>query len=479
MKIENMTEFDIYLYVSGNTKEPSNWDLEFSYFFGEVLRKIMPDSPRILCNANVPATILAKPLEVETKDIKAFFFLIGGENPMENDFDLISQLIAKLSVEQQKNIVVIGRPQRFVSEIPKALKNYTLFNFFEVDPFSRKVLEFSPNSDDDARSAYWDKITDLAYELKHMLFTRAQSSISKERINTIFLAEVTADQQRNLHRLRRELLLSGYHVIPESQYSIDYNSFNDEVRQLLSKCVLSVHIMGEVYGDTPELSDYSYQEIQNRMFIEEARKAAAENFQMNRIIWIQSDYEPYDEKQAQYMKRLSKDINTLQGSELIQSTLHDLKMIIDQKMSLLGKGALRPQMANTDKYLIIPDNKTDVAVCALCDELHKRQIPYEILNPPSKFELNDWMENIKGFSNIILMNTNSQDVWCTNYINLLARSRGYDGASDKPAVGVFSPLPVKTVQTVRTLNIDYFTYNGQNIETLLQDFVSKQAQASA
>jgi len=474
-----MTDFDIYLYISGNFKEPLNWDSEFGYFFNTVLNQIMENPPRIIANANVPGATIVKDLDkYDLKKAKAFIFVIGEKGGKGSEYEGIKKFLENLSSEQLSTVFLVCRPLERNSEIPDFLKKFPIYNFYELTLNTQVVFEFNPNEKGISENSYWERLTDLAYDLKNVLFGKVKVEISETRANTVFLAEVTPDQYKNRDRLRRELLLSGYNVLPDAPLPLNLRDFEDEVRNILEKSVLSIHIMGELYGNSPQNTDYSYQEIQNRLFLDVSKKLMGfDDIQpkLNRVVWIQPIFDPYDEKQVQYIKRLRRDISISKDSELIQSTIFDLKSIIDQKFAFF-KAPLDELLADEkDGILLIADDYRDMACAAIKEELQNAALNLILLKAVANFQ-NDFgaiVNELKKYRNVLVLNTKGEFDWMQSILNLLARSRGYQGAVDNVTVGLFSSSQIKKIPDIYTLSIDTYVYNSKNINNILQSFITK------
>jgi len=473
-----MADFDVYLYFSGNSSDPAIWDSEFSYYFGAVLNQILENAPRIISNANVPAATQIK--DIENKDfnkIRAFILVLGGEERNSETLEPVKKLVDYLTDEQRHTTYLIRRPQKRSTEIPDFLKNFSVYSFYEIANSTQTVFGHN-HKEGLPENGFWETLTDLGYDLKHILFSKDQIEISESRINTIFLAEVTADQHRNRERLRRELRLAGFNVLPDSPLPLSLKEIESEVQDLLEKSVLSVHIMGELYGNSPDGTDYSYQEIQNRQFNDVSKKLQSfDDVQpkMERIVWIQPVFDPYDEKQVQYIKRLRRDISILKDSELIQSTVHDLKSIIDRKFRLLKTPIDVTTNFESDQILLIADDYMDIACNSIQEELRRNllnlSLLQEVLTRVNDIEL--IMSELKRYKNILVLNTKSDSLWLESILNLLARSKGYQNAVPKSLVGYFSPLQAKIFPEFHTLTVEAYTYSSKNIGNTLQSFITK------
>ena len=474
-----MADFDIYLYISGDSKEATNWDANFGYFLNTVLGQILENPPRMIANSNIPGTTyVSETKNVDLKKIQAFILVLDGNTNNLSDFELVKGFINQLSADQLSTVFLVRRPQSRITEIPEFLKKFPIYNFYEVAINTQIVFGFNPNEKGVSENSFWERLTDLAYDLKQLLFGKTKIEISDSRSNTIFLAEVSADQYKNRDRLRRELLLSGYHVLPEAPLPTGLREFEDEVRNMLEKSVISIHIMGELYGNTPENTDYSYQEIQNRLYLDVSKKLMGFDDvkpKINRIVWIQPIFDPYDEKQVQYIKRLRRDISISKDSELIQSTIHDLKTIVDQKFALFKAPLDDLLVTENEGILIIADDYRDIAYGAIKEELQHTALNMTLLKTVANSygDFGIIVNEMKKFRNVLILNTKGDRDWLQSILNLLARSKGYIGALTSSRIGLFSPSQIKNVPQFHTLTIESYVYNSKNINTILQSFITK------
>lgn len=474
-----MADFDIHLYFSESSKEDLVWDSEFSYFLGVLLNQIFETPPRIISNKDLPGVTYSKELKpAELSKIRAFIFIIGkGQNDL-SDYNPVKDLIDKLSEEQTGKALLVRRPQLKIAEIPAFLKKFQSYNFYELAPHTQTVFEFKPNEKGASANSFWERLTDLAYDLKIMLFDKIKLEVSESRSNTIFLAEVSPDQYKNRDRLRRELQLSGYHILPDFPLPLGLKDFEDEVRNMLEKSVMSINIMGELYGNSPDGSDYSYQELQNRLFSDVSKKLfgfADVQPKISRVVWMQPIFDPYDEKQVQYIKRLRRDISVAKDSELIQSTILDLKNIVDQKFALLKAPLNNLLIAEDTGVLLIADDYRDVACTAVKEELQQASLKLTLLKnlANSHSEMSGIVDELKRFSNVLVLNTKGDNAWLQSILNLLARSKGYIGAVTSATVGLLSPSQVKKIPEFYTIFVTHYVYNSKNINNIVQSFITK------
>jgi hypothetical protein len=467
----------IYLYFLGNFKEPATWDSKFSYFLGLLLRQIMKTPPRLLSNMDVPGAAMSTLTNPEEMNhTKIFIFILGGEDNVPIYGNHVGQFINSLSAGQELHILTVRRPQKYVTEIPAMLLAYPGYNFYDIDPSTQTIEEHYPDGNDNSDQLFWERLTDVAYDLKYLLIRRNKPDMLADRNHTVFLAEVSADQYRNRERLKRELLASGYHVLPLSSLPLSIREFEDTVCTCLEKSILSVHIMGELYGDTPEGLDYSFQEIQNRLFTEVAKKLEGQDVfpKPARMVWISPLFDPYDDKQAHYMKRLRKELGVSKHSELVQSNLFELKNIIDQKITRLNLPLENSHANERKNILIVSDDYEDIAFNAIREEFLRTSVDFTLFKTLSALQdIEVTMNELKKYPNVVILNTRDDYSWLTSMLNLLARSKGYQEAVTHSIVGLFTPWQIKHTPGFMALTIQPYLYNSKNISHLLRSYITK------
>src|SRR4029077_6404079 len=88
------------------------------------------------------------------------------------------------------------------------------------------------------------------------------------------------------------------------------------VREQLSRCRLSVHMVGENYGVVPDDCTDSIVVLQHELAIE---RAVAGDF--CRLIWMPPDLTTDDQRQRQFIERLRNDSSIHAGAHITKTPL--------------------------------------------------------------------------------------------------------------------------------------------------------------
>lgn len=470
----------IYLHFASNVEEKT-WESNFCLFFNIVMQQVNGAAPTLISNIDIPGSSLLNKDDLYGS-LQADFLIIVL-NPIEKkisdeEINGIIPVLKKFAIEQHNHIFITQRFNKKDLNIPQELQKYPLFNFFDLNPKTLEIIDFNQDLNEDFESQYIFKLTDLAYSIKECLNFKENDSANSVRNNSIYLAEVSADQLRHHDRLNRSLMLSGYNVLPKNSLIYSENYEND-VKSIMEKCILSIHILGELYGDTFLSSDYSFQELQNRYFQDVCQKQNKNkdyDIVIKRIIWLPPQLEPFEDKQIQYLKRINREINNSENTELIQSTLSDLKIIIDQKIKYLLQPTSSSTIDKSNDILVITDIEDVDSIGTIKETFSRNYINYQFLNifeHSHLYKQSELMNRINKFRTYLVMNTKSDSDWITSIINLLARSKGYEGSELKGHVGLFSLSSRTGFNNSTNLTIDPILYNDKNLVEQLEQFISK------
>src|SRR5262249_59720965 len=109
---------------------------------------------------------------------------------------------------------------------------------------------------------YWTKLEDLAYDIRQLLdMVKTQNTGSSPRAPssgiTVYLAETTSDLSAERDQIRRDLQARGHAVLPDQHLPLTGPELEEEVRAMLQRCRLSIHLIGERHARVPEAATKS------------------------------------------------------------------------------------------------------------------------------------------------------------------------------------------------------------------------------
>lgn len=276
---------------------------------------------------------------------------------------------------------------------PPELRSLAGYEFYQVDPDTGVPRELAASLDSKTSYLYWMKLEDLAYDIHQTMeeidlhiknlkvlpgdvATRAEAA-GVSPVATVYLAETTLDLHSQRDSIRRELQQRGYRVLPEKLSPLSADDYKAAVREDLRRSSLSVHLIGANYGIIPEAAESSVISLQNELASERSHDP---NFM--RIIWMPPGLETHEERQRLFIETLRNDSNAQHGAELLQTTVEDLKTIIQDKLTTLTRPAPSTEVAADDapcRIYLVHDPRDFEQVKPIYDYLFDEG--YEVLTP--------------------------------------------------------------------------------------------------
>jgi hypothetical protein len=335
------------------------------------------------------------------------------------------------------------------------------YEFFTVDPQSGKVQEFEDVFGVDAQRNFWIKLDDLAHDVCQLI-DKVEGADETPAVRmdgeegTIFLAETTADLREQREAIKRDLQQHGYRVLPDAALSPVAAELEAAVREDLTQSSMSIHLIGKRYSLTPEGAVASLVEIQNEMAIARGKTGG-----FSRLIWIPQALQVEDPRQQQVIDRLRSDARTGQSADLLESTLEDLRTVIQgalekvkaRKQSAAAKAEPEPATeggaAVASAYLLY-DERDASAVAPWADFLFNAGV--EVIHPVfegDEAEVREYHEeNLRVADAVVIFYGSANEVWIRRKFRELQKMAGY-GRTKPAAVVAVCTLPPKTPEKER------------------------------
>jgi hypothetical protein len=258
-------------------------------------------------------------------------------------------------------------------QLPEELRGLLGFKFYEVDE-NDVPREFRPVLGEARDQRYWDKLDDLAWAIKAALerlrdqprATAAVLPLEKK----VYLAETAPELNVQSDRIRRELQQHGYYVLPDKTLPSNLNDLEAAVREYVSRCELSIHLVGGRFEHAARFGSPSGLEsrveaepplVSIQLELAAERAQAGDGFE--RLIWLPPDLQTEDPRQLQFIKELKDNISA--GTELLETSIEDLKLRVIKKLTAQPK--LAAEGSDHASVYLIHDDK-DVKNVAPIDE---------------------------------------------------------------------------------------------------------------
>jgi hypothetical protein len=390
---------------------------------------------------------------------------------------------------------------------PEHIRDLIGYQFYGEDESSGVLTEFSPDPSD---KHYWKTLNRLVADIKRTLIelkhapgaanvsTQAPAAAAPAAAGNapapvadaadaaaaappsefVFLAETTGDLAREREALRDELRQRGYGVLPEQRLPLDELRLVEEaVRADLSRCRLSVHMVGARYGSTPEDDAASVVQIQERLAAE--RGAAEASFR--RLLWMPPGLgtpalEVADARQKSFIETLQSGLTA--GAELLQTTIEDLKTRAVEKLAAKPQAAAGAGRGRKLKQVyLICENRDRELIRPIKQYLFREQ-----------FEVITWLEgeagaerltdyhrkNLRECDAALIYFGNGDEPWVRKNLEDLEKAYGYGREDDWTASAVYVGQPSsEQKEDFLTHMVPYVIHNlsGFNPEDL-RDFVT-------
>jgi hypothetical protein len=324
------------------------------------------------------------------------------------------------------------------------------YEFYEVDKMTQRPVAFGQELGRNRDQRYWSKLDDLAWDVKQVLSiinprakVPAQGSVFSRAQGTIYLAQTTRDLSGERDQIKRELQNRGYDILPERELPFISPSYEEAVRDCVTRAKLSVHLIGGSYGIVPEGASHSIVRLQNEIAAERNRD---EGF--SRLLWMPVGLTPREEVQSQFIQHLRTDATTQQGAELLQTPLEELKNVIQLRLSSNGhKPKDEPSGATPSKIYLIFDKRDLEGIMPLNDYLSVEK-NYQVLLPLIDDEGADDAEgfdihkdNLAQCDAVLIYYGNANQVWFEYKRRDLKKIVGLDRKSLLAAEAVYVASP--------------------------------------
>jgi hypothetical protein len=124
--------------------------------------------------------------------------------------------------------------------------------------------------------------------------------------------------------IARELRKLGYPVLPEGQLPLKETEYVAAVDGMLSRCALSIHLVGCVYGDIPDgPSGKSTPMHQNEIAVSHAKRGG-----LKRLIGLPTAVQSELPSQQAFITALRRNVDAQFGADLIAGDIEELKTAI-------------------------------------------------------------------------------------------------------------------------------------------------------
>jgi len=184
----------------------------------------------------------------------------------------------------------------------------------------------------------------------------------------VYLAECNYDRREDRKALNSELRARNCRVLPDRELPRDEAEYRAEVARLLEQCVVSIHLVGSVYGSVPDgPSQCAGVVIQNELAAARAHAAG-----LKRVISLPAGTCSDDAKQQAFIDTIDRNPEVQFHAEVITAGLEAVKTAVQTALAPPAPAAEEPSGA-VSIYVIFDakDNKDETLL-----QLRKRLLAH-------------------------------------------------------------------------------------------------------
>ena len=335
------------------------------------------------------------------------------------------------------------------------LNHYQLYEIDNVTGMPREINRFFGS---DAEKNYWMKLIDLSFDISRYLSSKSKKTEVKstnKRARTVYLAEVGKDLIIQRDMMRRELRSHGFEVLPKNAITGNREEMEMTIKNNLSNVRLSLHLIGEDYGDSIEGHELSLVDLQNEMANEYSGNLIKENLkndkkkQFGRLIWVSQSIKNITERQKIFIENIKTEAALYEETEVLEVDLEEMKSIVIEEIETGGRfhsvnrdisGYEEPSKTDSSKIIYLILDKEDLEEGQVMAKALKKK-GFRVVQPIFEGELVDvryiHQENLKRCDAAIIYFGNTSEAWIKTKLQDLMKSPGFGRVKKMIAKAVY------------------------------------------
>jgi len=341
---------------------------------------------------------------------------------------------------------VLKTPVDTQESLPRALQEVLGYEFFRIEDGA--PLELDSAYGEKFAQDYNRKVGKLAWDVSQLLKTLQTGPDDDGHDEqdpakaVVYLAECSYDRKQAREILEGELRRHGNAVLPDQELPREEEEYVAAVEELLKRCQLSIHLVGETYGGVPDgPSQKSSAVLQNELAAQHSRSSG-----LKRVIWVPEGTRSGQAQQQAFIDALHQNAEAQFGADLVTADIEGLKTSIHAILTKLEKP--EPQLpagqaAAADRakliYLICneKDRKATIPVRKFC-----RGLGFEVAIPVFEGDATAVREAhqqlVANADAVILFYGAGDEAWKRTLDNELKKMPGHRGG--KPLLASFTFL---------------------------------------
>ena len=327
---------------SSGSEEQRSWETNFQYFLSVLLSQVLGEAPDLVhLDPNDGSSS-------QHIDEASVFIAILTESFRMND--ALTRMCNQFGDRaQSKNQLNVGGRYSFIKIHMRPMKNLqalsfaapiSAYDFYDIDRLTGGPRTFDQRIGSPTQRYYWLKLSDVCYDISYIL--RCLSGEAEEESSsrrTVYMAAVAGDMKTTRDRINRELTQRGYRVLPSQALPSNASDIRQAMQRDLQESVLSIHLIGELYGATLPGEDMSIVALHNQaahqhtLSVIEQRTQDTSRPSFRRLIWLNPDIEHLDEQQRIFIENLKTEAATIEEAEVVEVPFPEFMFIVRDSLA--------------------------------------------------------------------------------------------------------------------------------------------------
>jgi hypothetical protein len=474
-------EIDILIvFADADNKAPSDgtagWVSQFKKFLEFMLVQVVDDKPKILLKGEFETMTSPRLDNVGLLIPVLSREFMASSACLEN----LETFYRAANYDSSRILKVVKDPV-LVHDQPQFLQPLLGYEMYQLDLDSGEVREYQSYFSTEAQRQYWMEIVDLSHDIARLLH-KSKNGISDNQVKDLFkpkmvyLAETGHDLSVERNIIMREIQRYGYTVLPDKSLSGDTLTIEQVVRRDLEACSMSIHLIGNTYGEVPDGGTQSIMDIQNRIAAEKSHEAKKRNESFGRLIWIAPAVIHMNESQKRFIETIKRDVEVQEGAEILETPLEHFKNIIREELLEAKDRKSIKETGGRAVYLL--HDKEDTQEVRPYVELMEKS-GFHVLMPGFEGELLEQrrkhIENLRALDAAIIYKGKGNEQWVRMKASDIAKAPGFGRKKPIVAKAILSaPGDISNghdfkIQDFRLIEGDS-KYFIESLKSFLQEF---------
>jgi hypothetical protein len=327
--------------------------------------------------------------------------------------------------------------------LPPVIQQVLGYDFYETDEDKTTTRELAPSYGEKSKQDFLRKVAKLAFDIK-LLLGRLEAhtppAAAESTRPTVYLATCSHDRREAREMLELELQRMGYLVLPDRQLPVEEVAFMAEVKLLLARSRVSIHLVGSSYGLVPDgPTDKSVVMLQNELAAQRCHAGA-----LSRLIWLPQGTASSHPLQTGFIAALHNKAEAQFGADLITGDVETLKATMHATLERVQRPAAEALPATPGRrtvHLLCSerDRKDSVPLIKLLRQSAEVTLPVFTGDATAVREANQAL--LMAADQVVLYYGAGDEAWKYHQQNELRRVRGLRTGAPLPPEHVYLAAP--------------------------------------